>query len=114
MRHLRLALVVAALWPLAAAAEENWPRLRGADATGVVADDTRLPDEWDRQTNVKWTAEIPGFGWSSPVVWGDRVFVTSVHTDQPGEAPKAGLYLGQGRAQPPPGVHHWMVYCLSL
>ena len=114
MRHLKLALALAILWPLAVPAQENWPRLRGADATGVVADDPRLPDAWDRQTNVKWTAEIPGFGWSSPIVWGDRVFVTSVHSDEAGEAPQGGLYLGQGRQEPPPGVHHWMVYCLSL
>jgi outer membrane protein assembly factor BamB len=114
MRPATLVLALATLWPPATPAQENWPRLRGADATGVVADDPRLPDTWDRKTNAQWTTEIPGYGWSSPIVWGDRVFVTSVHSDQTGEAPKAGLYLGQGRQQPPPGVHHWMVYGLSL
>ncbi|MEE2777643.1 MAG: PQQ-binding-like beta-propeller repeat protein [Acidobacteriota bacterium] len=109
---LNTGLVVAAL--ASAAVGQNWPRLRGADATGVVADDPRLPETWDRSTNVRWKAEIPGWGWSSPVVWGDRVFVSSAHGDEDYEGPKAGMYLGRGRQEPPDGVHHWMVYGLSL
>ncbi|MCA9231243.1 MAG: PQQ-binding-like beta-propeller repeat protein [Planctomycetales bacterium] len=97
-----------------AAGQENWPRFRGADATGVVADDPRLPDTWDQETNVLWKAAIPGRGWGSPIVWGDRVFVSAVHSDEEYEQPKAGLYLGLGRSAPPDSIHHWMVYCLSL
>ncbi len=94
--------------------QENWTRFRGADATGVVADDPRLPDTWDQKTNVRWKATIPGWGWGSPIVWGDRVFVSAVHADNEYEKPKGGLYLGGGRGEPPDSVHHWMVYCLSL
>jgi outer membrane protein assembly factor BamB len=94
--------------------QENWTRFRGADATGVAADDPRLPDTWDQQTNVLWKTTIPGRGWGSPIVWGDRVFVTAVDSDEEYDAPKAGLYLGGGRGEPPESVHHWMVYCLSL
>ena len=97
-----------------AAAQETWPRFRGADATGVVADDPRLPDVWDSTTNVQWKAPILGWGWGSPIVCGDRVFVSAVHSDEDYERPKAGLYLGGGRGEPPDTVHHWMVYCLSL
>ena len=97
-----------------AVAQENWPRFRGADATGVVADDPRLPDTWDHATNVLWKTPIPGWGWGSPIVWGDRVFVSAVHSDEDYEKPKGGLYLGGGRGEPPDTVHHWMVYCLSL
>ena len=114
MKQPILALLVMILWPFGVAGQENWPRLRGADATGVVADDPRLPDTWDRETNVQWTTEIPGWGWSSPIVWGDRVFVTSVYAEEAYEGPKKGMYLGQGRQQPPGGVHHWVVYALSL
>jgi outer membrane protein assembly factor BamB len=97
-----------------ASAQDNWPRFRGPDASGVVADDPRLPDTWDQENNVRWKAEIPGWGWGSPVVWGDRVFVSAVHSDDDYEKPKRGLYLGRGRGEPPDTVHHWMVYCLSL
>lgn len=97
-----------------AAGQDDWPRFRGADASGVVADDERLPDEWDQQKNVQWKVEIPGRGWGSPIVWGDRVFVSAVHSDDEYEEPKAGLYLGLGRGEPPDTAHHWMVYCLDL
>ena len=95
-------------------AQENWPRFRGSDASGAVSDDSRLPDTWDRKTNVRWKAAIPGWGWGSPIVWGDRVFVTAVHSEAEYDKPKAGLYLGRGRPAPPDSVHHWMVYCLGL
>ena len=49
--------------------QENWPRFRGIDANSVVADDSRLPDTWDKTTNVRWKTEIPGLGWGSPIVW---------------------------------------------
>ena len=97
-----------------AQSQDNWPRFRGADATGVVADDVRLPDKWNREKNVQWKAKIPGWGWGSPIVWGDRVFVSAVHSDDEYEQPKRGLYNGRGRAAPPDTVHYWMVYCLSL
>ncbi|MCP4815983.1 MAG: hypothetical protein GY888_25990, partial [Planctomycetaceae bacterium] len=64
-----------------AVAQENWTRFRGPDATGVVADDARLPDTWSKEKNVLWKAPIPGWGWGSPIVWGDKVFVSAVHSD---------------------------------
>ena len=89
-------------------------RFRGSDATGVSADDPRLPDEWTTEQNVRWKATVPGWGWSSPIVSGNRVFVTSVVNDEEYEEPQAGLYLGRGRQEPPDGTHHWMVYCYDL
>jgi outer membrane protein assembly factor BamB len=94
--------------------QDNWPRFRGADATGVVPDDSRLSDTWDQEKNVQWKATIPGWGWGSPIVWGNRVFVSAVHADEDYERPKGGLYQGGGRGEPPNTVHHWMVYCLNL
>lgn len=99
---------------LPAHAQDNWTRFRGEDATGVAEDDPRYPTTWDRQKNVQWTADIPGWGWGSPVVWGDKVFVSAVHSDEDYEQPEGGLYLGEGRGDPPNSIHHWMVYCLSL
>ena len=63
------------LVPVAAHAQ-NWPRFRGAN-NGVVPDDPALPERWSTTENVLWKTDIPGRGWSSPVVWGDHVFVVS-------------------------------------
>ena len=52
----------------------NWPAWRGPDATGVSRS-AKPPAEWSESKNVRWKVEIPGRGSSSPIVWGDRVFV---------------------------------------
>jgi outer membrane protein assembly factor BamB len=52
----------------------NWPTWRGPDATGVSRS-AKPPVEWSEAKNVRWKVEIPGRGSSSPIVWGDRVFV---------------------------------------
>src|SRR5262245_2296929 len=55
---------------------ENWPNWRGPDSTGV-SQEKGLPVTWSNSENVAWKASIRGFGISSPIVWGDRVVVTS-------------------------------------
>jgi outer membrane protein assembly factor BamB len=109
--RLLAALLVTLAVPPARAAD-NWPQFRGRAAG--VADGTDLPDTWDTVKNVVWKADVPGRGWSSPVVWGDRVLLTSVVTDGKFEDPKKGLYFGGERAKPSADVHHWMVYCLDF
>ncbi len=54
----------------------DWPRWRGPRADGV-ADGCNLPSNWNQTENVRWSVTLPGWGTSSPVVSGDRVFVTS-------------------------------------
>lgn len=93
---------------------DDWTRFRGPDATGVVADDPRLPARWDTSENVAWSVEIPGQGWGSPITVGNRVFISSVIADEKNLAPSAGLYLGEGVRDPAKGIHHWMVYCFDL
>ena len=74
MKSVTLAvMMVMAVAPLRA---ENWPHWRGPAATGVSAE-TGLPERWSDTDNVAWKAPVRGLGISSPVVWGDRVFVTS-------------------------------------
>ncbi len=92
-------------------AAEEWSQFRGASAG--VADDKNLPDTWSASENVVWKVDIAGRGWSSPVVAGDRIFLTSVIAAQPEEAPKKGLYFGGERKTPPPDEHRWMVYCVD-
>ena len=59
----------------AAAADANWPRWRGPQQNGHT-DDAQLPVQWSGE-NVVWKAPLPGIGQSSPILWGDRIFLTS-------------------------------------
>lgn len=93
---------------------DDFSRFRGADATGVAADHPALTDSWDSSQSVAWTADVPGQGWGSPIVIGNRVFVSAVVADEKNIAPGAGLYLGEGVRDPAKGIHHWMVYCFDL
>jgi outer membrane protein assembly factor BamB len=63
------------LWPLLLRAEE-WPRFRGPTGQGLSSE-RNLPIQWSATDNIAWKTPIPGDGWSSPVVQGDRVFVTA-------------------------------------
>lgn len=96
------------------AAQENWPRFRGSDGTGAAPDHPGLPLTWTATKNVQWVSEVPGWGWSCPIVWEDRVFLTTVVADDSNLTPSKGLYLGQGVREPAKGVHHWQVHCYDL
>jgi len=67
------ALVYAAVLPAAA---EPWPSWRGPRADGTSTE-TQVPLRWSEEQNVLWKAPVPGRGHSSPIVWGDRVFVVT-------------------------------------
>jgi outer membrane protein assembly factor BamB len=89
----------------------EWPQFRGSQA-GVAPDDPALPERWSSTENVIWRIDVPGVGWSSPVVWGDQVFVTSVASTGPEEAPKPGFYLGDWAASTAP--HRWLVSAIDV
>lgn len=95
-------------------ARENWPQFRGPNSTGVVEGQTNLPDTWSATESIAWKTDVPGRGWSSPVVWANRVFLTTVINLGESEEPKKGLYFGGNRPKPPESVHQWVVFCLSL
>ena len=61
-----------------------------------------------------WKVPVSGLGWSSPVIWGDRIFLTTVVSEGQVEEPKKGLYFGGNRETPPQDVHHWQVLCFDL
>lgn len=114
MRHPLLGLLALTCLATASAAQNNWPRFRGPNADGVASDNAGLPMTWTTTENVKWVAEVPGWGWSCPVVWEDRVFLTSVVSEEENRTPSKGLYLGQGVREPAKGVHRWTVHCFEL
>jgi outer membrane protein assembly factor BamB len=60
----------------AAIAQTNWPGWRGPNANGI-AEGRNLPEHWSQTDNVRWSVRLPGWGTSSPVVYANRIFVTS-------------------------------------
>src|SRR5712671_6825207 len=74
MKYARICALVALI--ASAARTADWPRWRGPNADGV-ADGRGLPTRWSQTENIRWSVKLPGWGTSSPVVYGDRVFVTS-------------------------------------
>jgi PQQ-like domain len=112
--HFAADMLAAALVMLsltAVGATDKWPQFRGPNA-GVADDDPALPDTWSETDNVVWKTTIPGMGWSSPVVWGDHVFLTSAVSAGKELAPVKGLYdpgdeFGKTKAA---ADHRWVVY----
>jgi outer membrane protein assembly factor BamB len=93
MRHwlLVISLSLAATIPSRAAGPFDWPQFRGPGGNGV-ADEAKLPQTWSTTANVAWAIDVPGRGWSSPIVWGDRVFVTTAVNDGAFKAPSTGIF----------------------
>jgi outer membrane protein assembly factor BamB len=100
--------------PYLAPAQENWPQFRGPQSRGVGQPNPSLPDTWSAKDNVVWQTTVLGRGWSSPIVWGDKIFVTAVINEGKNTAPKKGLYFGGENKKPPESVHRWVVYCLDF
>jgi outer membrane protein assembly factor BamB len=106
---------VVIVWLLATAslAAQHWPAFRGANASGV-ADGSPTPTTWNAATgaNLKWKTPVPGVAVSSPIVWGNRVFIsTAVSSD-----PKAGIRTGQyGDVEPVDDAspHQWRLLALD-
>ena len=69
--------------------EMVWPQFRGPESN-PVGKHARLAERWSKTENVEWSQEIPGRGWSSPIVTGGRVYVTTVTTDGKSKPPQTG------------------------
>jgi outer membrane protein assembly factor BamB len=91
----------------------SWPSFRGAQASGI-AEGQKLPDHWNVKTgeNIFWRTPIPGLAHSSPVVWGNRIFLTSAVSSDPKATFRPGLY-GDGDASKDRSRHRWMIYALD-
>jgi outer membrane protein assembly factor BamB len=71
--------------------EETWPGFRGHGMSGI-APGSVVPGTWSATENVRWKVSVPGQGWSSPIVWGDTVFLTAGISSKPFKQPTPGLY----------------------
>jgi outer membrane protein assembly factor BamB len=114
---LAVLLFLTCVWCFAAGVSD-WPYWRGPAADGMAVGDAPL--HWSDTENVKWKTDIPGRGSSSPVIWGDRIFVTTaIKTGASSEPPKAeptAQAPGQrpGLSTPgPQGEHNFDVLCLD-
>ena len=107
---IRLILLLVIVSPAQA---QNWPQFRGPAASGV-SEGHATPAHWDatKGDNILWKTEIPGLGLSSPIVWGDRVFVTTAVSSDPNARFRHGLY---GDVAPSKDVskHAWKVLALD-
>ena len=98
---------------LAATPAAHWPAFRGSNASGV-SDSQNLPSSWNVATgeNIRWSAIIPGLAHSSPIVWGDRLYVTTAISSRADATFKPGLY-GEGTASGDRSEHRWVVLALD-
>jgi outer membrane protein assembly factor BamB len=84
------ALLALALDPVPSTPLE-WPGFRGPSANGL-GPDTALPVRWSTSENIRWAVDVPGRGWSSPIVANGRVYLTSAVSSKPFKQPAPGLY----------------------
>lgn len=110
----RILTVTAVLILLSLATQaQNWPQFRGPLASGMT-EGKPAPTQWDaeKNTNLAWKVEIPGLAHASPIVWGDRVFVTTAVSSDPKSVFRSGLY-GDVDSAEDLSKHSWRVYCLD-
>jgi outer membrane protein assembly factor BamB len=117
------AILVLTVVPARTVHAQHWQQFRGPQA-GVAADDPRLPDTWTTTENVAWRIDIPGRSWSSPIVWGDHVFVvTAVNTTTPSQplnpvitylARSLGGTMSGADITKPTDEHRWTLYDIDV
>ena len=112
-----LSLFVCAIF-LNTAGAASWPQWRGPSGQGV-SEETNLPSEWTATRNIKWKAAIPGRGHSSPIVWGNRIFLTTAIEGEVVPGAKAVKHMdGDKEFVHPDSVganrkHQFQVICLD-
>jgi outer membrane protein assembly factor BamB len=139
MMRTRILLLLSALFLVAMpvhAQDLAWPQFRGPESN-PVGTHARLAERWSRTENVEWFQEIPGRGWSSPIVTGGKVFITTVTTDGKSKPPQVGTeysneYVAELQKQglpikevlervterdielPHEVTLHYLIYCFNL
>jgi len=111
---LALLLMLVAVAMVQAQSDAHWPQWRGPFFNGMARGDA--PTVWSDTKNIKWKAEIPGRGFSTPVMWGDRIFLTTAipsgkAAEAPAPAPAEGRRAGGGAG--PLVEHKFEVLCLD-
>ncbi len=117
-KHLFINIVfVSCFLPLTAFSQtrpdRQWPVFRGYMSSGIF-DNANLPQSFDlaRMVNIRWKVEIPGLGLSSPVIWDNKLFITTAISASDKEGFKPGIY-GDISPVNDASVHEWKVYCID-
>ena len=112
MKKVILSLVFVTVLGTVAQAQ-NWPQFRGPQAAGV-AEGSPAAVKWDanKAVNVRWKTQIPGLAHSSPVVWGNKVFISTAVTSAAKDETRYGLYGDVAPVKDDP-KHTWKVYALD-
>lgn len=105
-------LTLAVCLATTAAAGDRWPQFRGGLSDGATQ--TALPRVWDQQQNTRWKVSVPGEGWSCPVIWEDRLFLTTaVNQDQETQPEQYAGGGGRQRSDLTKQTYRWQVLCLD-
>jgi outer membrane protein assembly factor BamB len=119
-------IAVALLFTAIPASAGDWPQFRGPQSNGLTPV-LELPTSWSADENLSWSVEIPGAGWASPIIWEDRVFISTAVLD-PATAPKNTRRLDDDEEgddgeeeeeeeeeprEPPTTVYSWELYSLD-
>ena len=91
---------------------QNWPGWRG-DGSGISSEKD-LPLSWSEQEGIKWKIPLAGAGHSSPIVWGNRVFLTTAVAEDPNvESFRGGVYMGGNRSKPDESEYAYYLLCID-
>jgi outer membrane protein assembly factor BamB len=91
---------------------DHWPQFRGPQGNQIALD-RQLPQVWSPDQNIKWQVKIPGRAWSSPVVWGDKIFITNAVDEVLESSGSSSRAVKSGSRIKPTNDHRWEVYCLD-
>ncbi|HEY5910427.1 MAG TPA: PQQ-binding-like beta-propeller repeat protein [Verrucomicrobiae bacterium] len=110
--HSSIPLLVLVL-ALPAIAQTNWPSFRGTHANGIAKGaETATAWNMEKSENVLWKTVIPGLGHSSPIIWGDQLFITTAINQSKSAPLKVGLY-GDPESATDNDVQQWKIFCLN-
>src|SRR3954471_24722038 len=105
-------VLVAACHFAVQARAENWSQFRGANANGIVSEG-QLPVTWGPDDKILWKVSLPGNGWSQPIVWGERIFVTAAETVNQAKPDPKYTTPDIGAKAPVDVNYRWKVLCLE-
>src|SRR5947209_1112509 len=84
----------------------DWTQFRGPNNSGVSCQ-SQAPSEWSNTKNLAWTQKVPGYGWSSPIVVGDKIIVTTAVSEN---QKRPSMF---GNVKPQDAVYRWEIHCLD-
>ena len=97
----------------ARAADENWPQWRGPLGTGAALPNADPPIEWSETKNVRWKTALPGKGHSTPIIWEDRIFLTTAVPFGPELPPKHSTAEGTHDGVPVTRRHRFVILAIN-